>query len=82
MQSSIDKYRQDRENQKTEEELSDKQRRLAYLQQDTSGANDLDIMKLQEEIDQGQQDYTDSLIDQKISELQEQNDKAAEQRQQ
>ena len=82
MQSSIDKYRQDRENQKTEEELSDKQRRLAYLQQDTSGANDLEIMKLQEEIDQGQQDYTDSLIDQKISELQEQNDKAAEQRQQ
>jgi hypothetical protein len=32
MQSTIDKYRQDRDNQKTEEELSDKQRRLAYLQ--------------------------------------------------
>ena len=82
MQSSIDKYRQDRENERTEEELSDKQRRLAYLQQDTSGANALEILKLQEEITQGQEDYTDTLIDQKISELQEQNDEAAEQRQQ
>ena len=80
MQSSIDKYRQDRENERTEEELSDKQRRLAYLQQDTSGANALEIMQLQEEIDQGMEDYTDQLIDQKINELQEQNDKAAEQR--
>ena len=80
MQSSIDKYRQDRENERTEEELSDKQRRLAYLQQDTSGANALEIMQLQEEIDQGVEDYTDQLIDQKINELQEQNDEAAEQR--
>ena len=82
MQSSIDKYRQDRENEKTEEELSDKQRRLAYLQQDTSGANALEIMQLQKEIEEGQEDYTDTLIDQKINELQEQNDEAAEQRQQ
>ena len=82
MQSSIDKYRQDRENERTEEELSDKQRRLAYLQQDTSGANALEILQLQEEIAQGQEDYTDTLIDQKISELQKQNDEAAEQRQQ
>lgn len=82
MQSSIDQYRQDRENEKTEEELADKQRRLAYLQQDTSGANALEIMQLQKEIEEGQEDYTDTLIDQKISELQEQNDEAAEQRQQ
>ena len=80
MQSSIDKYRQDRDNEKTEEDLADKQRRLAYLQQDTSGANALEIMQLQKEIEEGQEDYTDTLIDQKISELQEQNDKAAEQR--
>jgi len=72
--------RQDRENAETEEELSDKQRRLEYLRQDTSGANDLEILQLEEEIREGQQDYTDTLIDQKISELQEQNDKAAEQR--
>lgn len=80
IQSQVDKIRQDRENEKTEEELADKQRRLIYLQQDTSGANDLEILQLQEELEQGQQDYTDTLIDQKISALQEQNDKAAEQR--
>lgn len=82
IQERLDEYRQNRENQKTEEELSDKQRRLAYLQQDTSGANALEIMQLQEELDEATEDYTDTLIDQKISELQEQNDKAAEQRQQ
>ena len=82
MEAFISKERQARENDKTEEELSNKQRRLAYLQQDTSGANAKEILSLQKEIEEGQQSYTDTLIDQKISELQEQNDKAAEQRQQ
>lgn len=80
LQSAVDKSRQDRENAKTEQELSDKQRRLAYLQQDTSGANATEILALQKEIEEGQQDYTDTLIDQKINELQDQNDRAAEQR--
>ena len=80
MQEQIDQYRQDRDNQKTEEEITDKQRRLAYLQQDTSGANATEILNLQKEIEEAQEDYTDTLIDQKISELEEQNDKAAEQR--
>ena len=80
IQDSIDKMRQDRENEETEKDLTEKQRELAYLQQDTSGANAMRILELQEEIRQGKQDYTDTLIDQKISELQEQNDKAAEQR--
>jgi hypothetical protein len=40
----------------------------------------LEILKLQEEIEQTQEDYTDTLIDQKISELQRQNDEAAQQR--
>ena len=81
MQTSLDEYRQERDNQKTEEEIADKQQKLAYLQMDTSGANQLEILQLQEEIDQAQEDYTDTLIDQKISELQQQNDEAAEQRQ-
>lgn len=82
IQKSIDKQRQDRDNQRTEDELAEKQRRLLYLQQDTSGANAIEILRLQEEIAQGQEDYTDTLIDQKISELQEQNDEAAKQREQ
>jgi hypothetical protein len=40
----------------------------------------MEILRLQEEITQGQEDYTDALIDQKISELQDQNDEAAKQR--
>ena len=82
IQEQIDAYRQARDNEKTEQELSDKQRRLAYLSQDTSGANAMEILQLQKEIEEGQENYTDQLIDQKISELQKQNDQAAEQRQQ
>lgn len=82
IQNSIDKQRQDRDNQRTEDDLAEKQRRLLYLQQDTSGANAMEILRLQDEIAQGQEDYTDTLIDQKISELQEQNDAAAKQREQ
>ncbi len=81
IQDTLSLQRQERENAKTEEELTDKEQRLAYLQQDSSGANALEIAKLQEEIADARQNYTDSLIDQKINELQEQNDKAAEQRQ-
>lgn len=81
LQKQIDDYRQARDNERTEEDIADKQARLAYLQQDTSGANQLEIMKLQDEIDSDIEDYTDTLIDQKITELQDQNDAAAEQRQ-
>ena len=82
LQSNLDKLREDRENEKKEEELSEKQRRLSYLRQDTSGANMLEIKKLEEQLEEEHEDYTDTLIDQKISELEEQNEKAAEQRQQ
>lgn len=82
VQDSIEKQRQDRENEKTEEQLAERQRRLAYLSQDTSGANQLEILKLQKEIAEGQEDYTDTLIDQKISELQKQNSEAEKQREQ
>lgn len=80
LQNNLEKMRQDRENANTEEELAKKERRLAYLRQDTSGANQVEIRKLEEELDKGHQDYTDKLIDQKITELQKQNDKAAAQR--
>ena len=78
---TLELQRQERENAETEEELTDKEKRLAYLQQDSSNANQLEIAKLQKEIDDARQDYTDTLIDQKISELQRQNDEAAEARQ-
>ena len=81
MQETLSMQRQKRDNAKTEEELTDKEKRLAYLQQDSSNANALEIAKLQEELADARQSYTDTLIDQKISELQKQNDQAQEQRQ-
>lgn len=81
MQETLEKQRQERDNAKTEEELTDKEKRLAYLQQDSSNANQLEIAKLQEELADERQNYTDTLIDQKISELQQQNERAQEQRQ-
>ena len=54
--------------------------RLAYLQVDTSNANQKSVLDLQKQLTDKQQSYTDSLIDQKITELQQQNDEAAAQR--
>lgn len=81
LQDNLSKMREERELDKTKEDISDKERRLAYLRQDTSGANKIEILKLEEELEDSRESYTDKLIDKKINELQEQNDKAAEQRQ-
>lgn len=80
IQNSIDRVRQARENEETERDLFEQENYLAYLRQDTSGANQLEILQRQSELDDARQSYTDQLIDQKISELQEQNDEAANQR--
>ncbi len=77
---TLELQRQERSNAKTEEELTDKEKRLAYLQQDSSNANQVEIAKLQKELADERESYTDTLIDQKISELQRQNDEAQEQR--
>lgn len=80
VQKNLDQIRQERENEKTEQDLADKQARLAYLRLDTSGANASEIKALEKELGEAQEDYTDTLIDQKINELQKQNDEAAKQR--
>lgn len=80
IQKSLDKIRQDRDNEKKADDIKDKEARLAYLRQDTSGANRMEILALEQELSESKESYTDELIDQKISELQEQNDLAAEQR--
>ena len=51
------------------------------LKADTSGANAVRIKQLEKELSEAEEDYTDTLIDQKIQDLQDQNDVAAEQRQ-
>jgi len=81
LKNNLEQMRQMRENDKTESDLQDKEARLAYLRQDTSGANKQEILKLEKELKESQQSYTDKLIDQKIGELEKQNEEAAEQRQ-
>lgn len=80
LQTNLDKIRQDRENQDAEKEISETERRLAYLRQDTSGANALEILQLEKDLEEQKEDYTDTLIDQKINELERQNEIAAQQR--
>lgn len=76
LQESIDLQRQIRDNTKTEEDLADKEARLAYLRRDTSNANLLEIKQLEDELADSRQDYEDSLIDQQLERLTKQNDDA------
>lgn len=80
IQKAIDDERQARENEKTEEDIANKENRLAQLQMDTSGGNQLEILQLQKEIDEAREGYQDSLIDQQIARMQEDANMAAEQR--
>lgn len=80
VQKSLEQQRQDRENQKTEDEIAEKERRLSFSRQDTSRDNTLDILALEDELKDLKEDYTDELIDQKLTLLQDQEDFAAEQR--
>ena len=80
IQKAIDDERQSRENDKTEEDIANKEKRLAQLQMDTSGGNQLEILQLQKEIDEAREGYQDSLVDQQLSRMQEDADAAAEQR--
>ena len=81
LRESIDLERQIRDNTKTEEDIADKEARLAYLQRDTSGANQTEILKLQQELDDARQSYGDTLVDQAIDQLERDNEIAEQQRQ-
>lgn len=81
MQKQIDDARQARENEKTEQSITDKEARLAYLMRDTSGNHTAEILALQKDLDEEKQGYADSLVDQKLDKLSEANEQAAEQRQ-
>ena len=80
IQNSIDRMRKERDNKKTEETLAEKERRLAYLKQDTSGRNALEIKQLEKELKDERESYTDTLVDQSIDDIQSSMDEASEQR--
>lgn len=80
LSESIDLSRQIRDNTKTEEEIAQKEARLAYLRRDTSGANDLAIKQLEKELEEARQSYGDTLVDQELDRLSQASEEAAKQR--
>jgi len=81
IREGVEETRSLREQNKALADLEAKQRRLALLKSNVSGANALDILSLQEEINNAQQSYTDSLIDKAIEQLEKGNEIAQTQRQ-
>lgn len=76
IQRSLDLQREIRDNTKTEEDINEKEARLAYLRRDTSNGNLLEIKQLEEELADDRQNYEDTLIDQQLQRLTQQNDDA------
>ena len=80
IQKEIDLQRQIRDNTDTEKEIADIEARLAMLQRDTTGANQQEILELQKQLDEARENYSDTLVDQAIDRLSQNNDDAQEQR--
>ena len=80
VKNKLDERRKQEDNAKTESDISQKQQRLAALRADTSGGHQVEIAQLEKEIAEAQQSYGRTLEDQLLDRLQQQADKAAEQR--
>lgn len=80
LQKQINENRQKRDLEEKEENLNSNYSYLAYLNADSSGASQLEAQSVDEEIQQAEQDYEDSLIDAQLQIWQDANDAAAEQR--
>lgn len=80
LQTQIDEERQARANEEAEKNLANSMTQLAYMQQDTSGANALQLQELEQKIEKDEQAYQDSLIDQSLQNLQASNKQASLQR--
>ena len=80
LQQQINETRKQRQNEKTEQAIADKQSQLAYLMADSSGAGALEAQALQEQILADQESYQDTLIDQGLQKLSDENAAAADQR--
>ena len=81
-QQQIDENRQARQNEENRQNLNNTYNQLSLMQMDTAGSNQLGIAQLEEDIQQQEQDYQDTLIDQALQNLQDSNEKAFEQREQ
>lgn len=80
IQEQIDDDREARELEEASKNLENLQKRLSYLKADSSGANALEILELEEQLASETQSYTDSLVDQQLKILQDTSQQAEEQR--
>ena len=80
VKKELDKQRKAEQNQKDEENITNKMNRLAMLRADTAGGNAAEIARLEKEIGEDTGKYEDSLEDQLLDRLQDQADEAAKQR--
>ena len=76
IQKEIDLERQIRDNTNIENDIADLEARLAYLQRDTTGANAKEIQSLEKQLEEARENYSDTLVDQAIDKLQQQNEAA------
>ena len=78
--ANISQMRKDREREKTRTDLEDKERRLAYMRQDTTGGNAVAIKQLEKELNDAKESYVDTLVDDRLQEIKNQNEEARIQR--
>ena len=71
LQESIDKQRELREKENSENALVTKEKKLSLMSRDTSGANAKDIQKLQQEVESDRQKLLDDSVDSIIKDLKE-----------
>ena len=74
----VDKERQIRDRQNREQDVVDKEKKLAMMKMDTSGVYKNQIQQLEKELAQDYQDLEDDAIDSRINEIEEEHNKQTE----
>ena len=74
----VDKERQIRDRQNREQDVVDKEKKLAMMKMDTSGVYKNQIQQLEKELAQDYQDLEDDAIDSRIDEIEEEHNKQTE----
>lgn len=80
LEDAIQKQRDLRDRENSEEELAQKEKKLSLMQRDTSGANAKDIQKLEKDIEDDREKLLDQSIDTIINDMKEVYEKQAEAR--
>ena len=72
LEEAIEKQRKLREQENAYEDLAQKEKKLALMQRDTSGANQKEVNELQKEVEEQRQELLDSKVDEMIDKLKQQ----------